>query len=249
MEIEPTILQQIDRQFEQETDDLSIRYKRLRNFFKLCESPLEQKLLFHVLTFAPGRLSRCTTGYDELSSLPTLMCWQWDVEDFHTFAVKIIAQHIILKKDGVHHDRDRAEHYRTDFLFELIRDRRYIQRPDDNGQLWRISEIYSRLVVEIDGHNFHERTKEQAKRDRSRDRYMTTEGYTVFRFTGSEVHNNPYDVAHEIEEYFAKIMVKVERGEMSPLDLQKGDKIMMSAFFELKRYVSKDFGRKHVHGI
>jgi hypothetical protein len=36
---------------------------------------------------------------------------------------------------------------------------------------------------------------------------------------------------------------------MSPLDLQKGDKMMMSAFFELKRYVSTEFGRRHVRGF
>lgn len=43
------------------------------------------------------------------------------------------------------------------------------------------------LCVEIDGHDFHERTKEQATRDKSRDRMLGLAGYTVFRFTGSEV--------------------------------------------------------------
>lgn len=47
------------------------------------------------------------------------------------------------------------------------------------------------LVVECDGHDFHERTKEQAKKDRSRDRALQAAGYQVFRFTGSELHNDP----------------------------------------------------------
>jgi hypothetical protein len=45
-----------------------------------------------------------------------------------------------------------------------------------------------KVAVELDGHDFHERTKEQAKRDKSRDRALTAKGWTVLRFTGSEVH-------------------------------------------------------------
>lgn len=47
------------------------------------------------------------------------------------------------------------------------------------------------LVIECDGHDFHERTKEQAKRDRSRDREMATAGLHVTRFTGSEIWRDP----------------------------------------------------------
>lgn len=54
------------------------------------------------------------------------------------------------------------------------------------------------LVVECDGHDFHERTKEQAARDRARDRSMTLEGKTVLRFTGSEIYNNPMGCAEQV---------------------------------------------------
>lgn len=43
------------------------------------------------------------------------------------------------------------------------------------------------LVVEVDGHAFHERTPAQAERDRSRDRSLVSQGITVLRFTGREV--------------------------------------------------------------
>lgn len=43
------------------------------------------------------------------------------------------------------------------------------------------------IVCECDGHQFHEATKEQAARDRSRDRRLQAAGYIVFRFTGSEI--------------------------------------------------------------
>lgn len=54
------------------------------------------------------------------------------------------------------------------------------------------------LVIECDGHDFHERTKEQAARDRKRDRDMTGSGYRVIRFTGSEIWRNPWDCAFEV---------------------------------------------------
>jgi very-short-patch-repair endonuclease len=45
-------------------------------------------------------------------------------------------------------------------------------------------------VVECDGHDFHERTKEQAERDRSRDRAVQAQGWRMFRFTGSELYRS-----------------------------------------------------------
>lgn len=44
-----------------------------------------------------------------------------------------------------------------------------------------------KICVEVDGHEFHERTKEQARYDRRRDRCLTLDGWRVLRFTGSEV--------------------------------------------------------------
>jgi very-short-patch-repair endonuclease len=56
------------------------------------------------------------------------------------------------------------------------------------------------LVIECDGHNFHEKTKEQAIKDRQRERDLTKNGYIVVRFTGSEIFNNLYKCVIEIKE-------------------------------------------------
>lgn len=56
----------------------------------------------------------------------------------------------------------------------------------------------AKLIVECDGHDFHERTKEQAARDRSRDRLAQYHGLPVFRFTGSELWNDPVECATEV---------------------------------------------------
>jgi len=57
---------------------------------------------------------------------------------------------------------------------------------------------HGNLVVECDGHDFHERTKEQAEHDRRRDREMQAAGYKVFRFTGAEIYRDPFRCAGEV---------------------------------------------------
>jgi very-short-patch-repair endonuclease len=66
-------------------------------------------------------------------------------------------------------------------------------------QSWdiRTKQILS-FAVEVDGHDFHERTKEQTRRDKQRDRFLTSKNYMVLRFAGSEVYGNPDGVVSEI---------------------------------------------------
>lgn len=72
--------------------------------------------------------------------------------------------------------------YRVDFCFTVV---------SDHGPV-------SRLIVECDGHDFHERTKEQAAKDRSRDRDLQEQGYVVYRFTGSEIYRGAFGCARQI---------------------------------------------------
>jgi very-short-patch-repair endonuclease len=48
----------------------------------------------------------------------------------------------------------------------------------------------ARLVVECDGHDFHEKTKQQAAHDKARDRYFVQKQWPVMRFTGSEIYRD-----------------------------------------------------------
>lgn len=59
--------------------------------------------------------------------------------------------------------------------------------------------IWGATVIEVDGHEFHERTRVQATRDRRRDRDMLLGGMRVLRFTGSEVFRHPFACADEID--------------------------------------------------
>ena len=95
--------------------------------------------------------------------------------------------HLMLPPEPVLRMEQQAEigKYRADFLFSVA---------VDGGSERKL------LVVEIDGHDFHERTKEQAARDKTRDRWMTGAGYDVMRFTGSEVWANPFGAVQEVSD-------------------------------------------------
>lgn len=79
----------------------------------------------------------------------------------------------------------RQKTYRVDFLIA-------IQMKDGTG---------FRIAVECDGHEFHEKTKEQAARDKARDRAIQSQAIPVLRFTGSEIWNNPWQCAKEVREF------------------------------------------------
>lgn len=62
-----------------------------------------------------------------------------------------------------------------------------------------------KLVVECDGHDFHEKTKEQAMRDKKRDRDLIEAGYQIIHFTGSEIFADPFKCAREIRDLVNKM--------------------------------------------
>lgn len=76
--------------------------------------------------------------------------------------------------------------WRVDFLLHFHSTHRGIDDP------------MSSVIVECDGHDFHERTKVQAQRDRSCDRLAQAGGVPVLRFTGSEIWNDPWACADEV---------------------------------------------------
>jgi very-short-patch-repair endonuclease len=55
-----------------------------------------------------------------------------------------------------------------------------------------------RIAIEVDGHEFHQRTKEQVERDYQRGRELARVGWIVIRFTGSEVWRDAGACALEV---------------------------------------------------
>lgn len=67
------------------------------------------------------------------------------------------------------------------------------------------------VVVECDGHAFHEKTKEQAARDKRRDREILAAGYPVMRFAGSEIFKDPGACVEQVREIFQEVLVRVSK--------------------------------------
>lgn len=54
------------------------------------------------------------------------------------------------------------------------------------------------FVIECDGHEFHQKTKEQVEIDNTRMRNLQKAGYEVVRFSGTEIWHRPYKCANEV---------------------------------------------------
>lgn len=90
--------------------------------------------------------------------------------------------------------------YRVDFLV--------VMRSDESG--------HHTAVVECDGHDFHERTKKQARRDKLRDREMQGLGYAVLRFTGSEIYKDAARCAEQVADHFWEVSRRFHKAQRAP---------------------------------
>ncbi len=87
-------------------------------------------------------------------------------------------------KDGIYiHPQFKVEKYRVDFLIE----QRGIGPDSELGP----------VIVELDGHDFHDKDKRQRSYEKARDRFLVKQGYRVLHFTGSDVVKDPFKVAFE----------------------------------------------------
>lgn len=109
-----------------------------------------------------------TSVADESVNAPDIVNDDFSVES--GYGLHIYPQHHIGK-------------YRVDFLLTY--------RPEITNQNTKS------VVVELDGHEFHDKDKSQRAYEKARDRYLVSQGFSVLHYTGSEVVNNPIKVVSE----------------------------------------------------
>jgi very-short-patch-repair endonuclease len=88
-----------------------------------------------------------------------------------------------------------GKNYRTDFYFEAI---------NLEGK-----EVL-KLIIECDGYDFHEKTKEQAQKDKERDRIFTKNGFKILRFTGSEIYKDPLKCGLDVIKTVIEVYKNIE---------------------------------------
>jgi hypothetical protein len=67
------------------------------------------------------------------------------------------------------------------------------------------------IIVECDGHDFHEKTKEQVKKNNERDLALKKAGYEVLHFSGSQIYNDYKKCVSEVADYFETKIGKVKK--------------------------------------
>lgn len=87
--------------------------------------------------------------------------------------------------------------YRADMVMEAKIDADDVEMP--------------KVVIECDGFTFHDKTRDQAIRDRARDRYMQREGFVVARFAGDEIVEQPFACAFEVYDLVLRRVARVQR--------------------------------------
>lgn len=165
--------------------EYGVRIPQLAAALNLCESPIEARFLLGLICGCAFHDLTIVVADDEEEEVYVGKGCAWEEWTLWVYPQLQINDH------------------RVDFalssVFENpnIKIARMVGKPDPPGPLV----IENRLAIECDGHNFHERTPEQAARDKSRDRDLLNLGYPVMRFTGSEIVSGPLKCAGHVMDW------------------------------------------------
>ena len=80
--------------------------------------------------------------------------------------------------------------YRIDFAVSLD-EKFFIDEKYHSASTESLLKSPPLIGIEIDGHDWHEKTKEQVQYHKERERFLIANGWKLIRFTGSEVYRDP----------------------------------------------------------
>lgn len=180
-------------------DDLREKYRNDRtatmddleaSIRRYVQSPIEEAMIWALLNLSPtGSVwyrchefpSRFVLGGD-----PDANCLSIMPEDFSNYCPAFDLQPTV-------HVGERT--YRLDMALQVHGDRNS-----------RVS-----IDIECDGHDFHEKTKEQAEADKRRDRDLQSIGWVIARFTGSEIFRDPMAAATQVHDlWWAQLNLQMD---------------------------------------
>ena len=87
---------------------------------------------------------------------------------------------ILFQTEAYFEVQEKIEKYTVDFIIDLT-----------------VGEDCNYIVIECDGHDFHEKTKAQVTKNNERDMDLKKAGYDVIHFNGSQIFNNPMKCAND----------------------------------------------------
>lgn len=73
---------------------------------------------------------------------------------------------------------------------------------------------WKQAAVECDGHEFHDKTREQAIRDRERDRFLNSNGLTILHYAGAEIRADVFKCAEEVLKHLRSGIIEQRSTEL-----------------------------------
>ncbi|WP_339161742.1 DUF559 domain-containing protein [Siminovitchia sp. FSL W7-1587] len=144
------------------------------NLTPKVQEEINKLLLFHKNAYLAGAL-KCDSPIEQLL-LVRIMHWI----DSSITQYQHYDPNLVMIYDAQREVAACGKKYRIDIYVEVV----------FKGEEYR-------FAIECDGHDFHEKTKEQAARDKRRERDLQSAGIHVIRFTGSEIWADAYEKSVE----------------------------------------------------
>lgn len=84
------------------------------------------------------------------------------------------------------------QRYRVDFLY------------DENEWINTEMKTGRKIIIECDGYEFHQKTKEQVQYDNEREYNLKMKGFEIIRFSGSQIYNQPMKCAEDLYNFITR---------------------------------------------
>lgn len=97
-----------------------------------------------------------------------------------------------------------------------------------------VNNLFSGYCIEIDGHEWHEKTKEQVRADKEKDRAYLKNGFIPVRFAGSEVY---HDAKRCVNDLFEIIINNYQLFEFENKEIENC--LMYNEMIEVKEDLKK----------
>lgn len=155
--------------------------QRLKNFEALPERAKEVFLRALESVSANWKLFFEVFDFSDFicdSPIETIFCMCFEMVSFHTEAGMCSNKQVEITTEN-------GKKYRVDFIIQ-----------DFNTA--------NSVIVECDGHDFHEKTKQQVARNNDRDLDLKMSGYDVIHFSGSQIYNEPFKCVAKVIEFMQK---------------------------------------------
>ena len=153
----------------------------LNSFYDILHKTGLQTILLNQLRIYDKELKKLASRKYEPSPIELLFYTAYKIS-INQIESKLICQYVLYPE---HKFKINKNTYYVDFIL--------LHKEIDTG-----------LIIELDGHEFHEKTKDQAKKDKQRDRNLQKLNYPIYHYTGSEIWYNTIEVIAELLEFMDK---------------------------------------------